>query len=814
MRRNLSDVSGQLLSAGLLVDSKIGLQIDTLKPIRCKVINEAGQKRGWYHLHSMSIAGGDELIVGSYGIWRGDDPGTMKVALTKEDLPRITPEQAQAIKARAVATRKEAEAELLRRQNLAATRAAGWWRECVDHGTNEYLNRKGLPAGNLYGARLSPSQNLVIPVQDVTGKTWGLQVIYHDAKVRQRKGRDKDFCPPGMAKTGHMYIIGSLWPGCVALLCEGFATGATLHQATGLPVIVSFDAGNLMPVAVAVAKRYRGIRILVCADDDYLQICRECKAWTTIHEPECTACGQPHGKRNAGQESAQATALAIGGAVAIPVFPGLRLKTHKGPTDWNDLHTHPDGGISSVARQIEASLSAAGWRGMTAVTRPGMDEQGGGDGKRQPMRGLYSLDEACERWTLLYGADGAFFDSVEHMIIRKADVMALIPDHASRDWKLRPDRQVARFSEVGFDPTEKDPRVVCNLWGGWPTTPKAGDCEPLLELLRYLCSLESNAGSAYEWALKWLAYPIQHQGAKMKSTLVFHGMQGAGKNLFFDAIASLYGEYGGTVDQLAVESQFNDWASRKLFLVFDEVVARNELYFLKNRIKSLITGDVIRINPKNLSAWDERNHCNGVWLSNELHPCAVELFDRRHFIIWTPPALSASIYTEIAACLANGGREALHDYLLHLPLGDFDEHSKPPMTDAKLRVQELSAGSIEMFFRDWIAGDLPYPVCPCAGGQLYRAYSRYAAQVGERVLAQKKLSGYLATQIGWEQGMKDVFETAHYQGGKTRKRMVLPPEELLHVGNADYRKRPDQLESQWTTDGYYAFQTALGGDDK
>ena len=49
----------------------------------------------------------------------------------------------------------------------------------------------------------------MIPVQDGKGKTWGLQVVYHDPAIKKRKGRDKDFCPAGLAKKGHFFLIGS-----------------------------------------------------------------------------------------------------------------------------------------------------------------------------------------------------------------------------------------------------------------------------------------------------------------------------------------------------------------------------------------------------------------------------------------------------------------------------------------------------------------------------------------------------------------------------------------------------------------------------
>lgn len=46
--------------------------------------------------------------------------------------------------------------------------------------------------------------------------------------------------------------------------------------------------------------------------------------------------------------------------------------------------------------------------------------------------------------------------------------------------------------QVGFDPTERDPAIVCNLWTGWPSTPRAGGCDRLIELLLYLCSDEDD----------------------------------------------------------------------------------------------------------------------------------------------------------------------------------------------------------------------------------------------------------------------------------------------------------------------------------
>ena len=202
-----------------------------------------------------------------------------------------------------------------------------------------------------------------------------------------------------------------------------------------------------------------------------------------------------------------------------------------------------------------------------------------------------------QRFALVYEMPETVFDAQEHKLVPLSSMRNLCINRGlHRQWMESRDKRVARTAEVGFDPTGAEAQIRCNLWGGWPTVPRAGGCETLLELLHYLCSSEKNADEVYQWVLKWLAYPVQHPGAKMRTALVLHGPQGTGKNMFFEAVMAIYGEYGRIVDQSAVEDKFNDWASRKLFLIADEVVARLELYHTKNKLKGLVTGTSIRIN--------------------------------------------------------------------------------------------------------------------------------------------------------------------------------------------------------------------------
>ena len=343
---------------------------------------------------------------------------------------------------------------------------------------------------------------------------------------------------------------------------------------------------------------------------------------------------------------------------------------------------------------------------------------------------------------------------------------------------------MVRDHEIGFDPTERDPSVKCNMWGGWPTQPKEGQCTVLLDLLGYLCGKEPEAAKVYEWILKWLAYPIQHPGAKMKTAVIMHGPQGTGKNLFFESVLRIYGEYGAIVDQDAIEDKHNDYQSRKLMLVADEVVARQEMYHAKNKLKNLVTSDWIRINPKHLASYRERNHVQIVFLSNEVQPMALERDDRRYAVIWTPPKYDAAVYNAVLAEIEAGGIEALHDHLLKLDLGDFGPATLPPMTAAKGDLIELGLDSSERFYNDWIAGYLPLARCTCRTEDLYAGYRHWCTLQGVGKPAQAStFIGTLSKRPGVHKARQQHYK--NYSKTVTTQSMCITPPDAPRVSGLE-----------------------------
>jgi hypothetical protein len=346
---------------------------------------------------------------------------------------------------------------------------------------------------------------------------------------------------------------------------------------------------------------------------------------------------------------------------------------------------------------------------------------------------ITSAYELLARYSLIYGHGGTVFDHKERIMLKHSDMVdACINRDFAKKWQSSAARKIVHIDNVGFDPGEKEATITCNLWGGWPTVPIPGVCEKLLILLRYMCNHEGDNGQLlFDWIIRWLAYPIQYPGAKMKTAVVVHGPQGTGKSLIFESILVIYGKYGRIIGQDAIEDKFNDWASKKLFLIADEVVARSDLYHVKNKLKSFITGDWIRINPKNLNAYDERNHVNMIFLSNERMPVVLEEDDRRHAVIWTPEKLSADFYQAVAKERSNGGDEAFHDYLLHVDLEDFNEHTPPPMTAAKKDLIDLSKDTISRFYEEWESGHIDgFKVMPVLSEDFYELYRAWCVKQG------------------------------------------------------------------------------------
>ncbi len=142
---------------------------------------------------------------------------------------------------------------------------------------------------------------LIIPMFDENGLQ-SLQFI-------SRAG-DKKFLYGGKMQ-GCFYVLGDDGkPADKILIAEGFATAATIHEVTGFPVVVAYNAGNLQPVARLMRSAHPHAEIVLCADDD--------------HKTD----GNP------GITKATLAAEEVGGHILVPEFGSNRPDK---ATDFNDM---------------------------------------------------------------------------------------------------------------------------------------------------------------------------------------------------------------------------------------------------------------------------------------------------------------------------------------------------------------------------------------------------------------------------------------------------------------------------------------------
>lgn len=809
---NFDDVTGQLESIGLILDKPLRFD-STIQ--RWRVDGEDHERRGWSRLREWTSKAGNTYIVGDFGVWHGNDDGRMRVEMPakSDNRPDLTKEDIAAMRA----AHKEAQRRIAEVRKNEAKTAARWagvvWAAAGQCTSHDYLTRKGIkPHGlrvigelkdltipgldesNSYRLRQATGA-LVVPMHDEHGNVCGLQFIYPPDHPRRIKiERDKEFWPSGMAMGGTFGTIGHIRREGVLLVAEGYATAASLHEATGQAVAYAFSANNLVKAGKQLRKQYPRIKLLFCADDDYL----------TEGNPGVTA-------------AVQATAEIEGSAWIKPDFTsesGIDLRNGKRLTDYNDLLTLTGLPIT-LANQINAKLDALKWRDAAAIVAREAHTAGSGEGRPAAVS-VMTLDECVGRFIPIDDGGGKIlFDTWRKGIVHRDQMNALLPPGAKGDDIKRHPLWVSRGSyyvdQIGFDPSGKDDHVKLNTWKGWPLKPKEGSCEQQIALIHYLCSDEQGvATEVFNYLLDWMAYPLQNPGAKMTTAVIMHGPQGTGKSIIFKGLARIYGmgnpfrDYSVILDQKALQDNFNaDWEN-KLFVLAEEVVNSSEKWQLKNELKELVTGNRIRIRKVFTDAYYQKNQLQMAFLSNEGQPLPLENGDRRHLVIWTPGPLDEEYYAGVRSEQDNGGIEAFYHFLMQRDLSGFSPYRKPPMTKAKEELINVSLPSDERFIKEWQAGDTSFPFIPASGPQVYTAYSKWCRINGvNRPRESNMFISRIAKLPGWSNDRHHRYDNTHYQGKTMARPTVIPPGVEPPAG---------KTKSQWLTDCFFAFKQALDAD--
>ncbi|WP_391488874.1 LPD7 domain-containing protein [Leclercia tamurae] len=234
------------------------------------------------------------------------------------------------LRAQAQQTREDNARALAQQYDRQADYATRYVSRLEQATTSAYLTRKGVEAAP--GVRINDKQELVIPFSNAQGQIRSYQRIPLTGGKDARILKDSE-------KTGNWFTLGTPQNGQPVLFAEGYATAASLHESTGLPVLMTIDAGNMIAAGQNARAVWPDSPFIFCADNDH-----------HLRNPQT---GEPENK---GVLSAEKAAELTGGKVITPDFTAEEKAAAL--TDFNDLDASR--GRDAFREHISASLRSAG----------------------------------------------------------------------------------------------------------------------------------------------------------------------------------------------------------------------------------------------------------------------------------------------------------------------------------------------------------------------------------------------------------------------------------------------------------------------
>lgn len=292
-------------------EQKLVAAINSEKPLRWWTSGSKSGRNGWCFIHDVS-----GILSANFGCWSSGvkDYWSSK---TRYDLSEI--DWKSHIKLLEQYFKKLQEDAEFKAAEAAFKAQDRWENARPANNSHPYLLTKNVQP---HGIRVE-GENLLIPCYRFDDGT--VSPTISTLQTISPSG-EKLFMAGGTKKGSFYEITSKESPKDLLILCEGFATGASLFEATGICTIVCFDAGNLLTVAKTIRAKYPNFKLIIAADDDWK------------NDP------------NTGLVKARQAALEVGGYLTVPAFPINRCDRD---TDFNDLARLS--GVDVVRQQIESA---------------------------------------------------------------------------------------------------------------------------------------------------------------------------------------------------------------------------------------------------------------------------------------------------------------------------------------------------------------------------------------------------------------------------------------------------------------------------
>jgi len=239
---------------------------------------------------------------------------------------------------------------------------------------------------------------------------------------------------------------------------------------------------------------------------------------------------------------------------------------------------------------------------------------------------------------------------------------------------------------------------VLNLWRAGGVEAKEGD--PTIWLDHFKLLIPDDANRA--WFTQYLAHAIQKPSVKIKSAVMIQSEPGIGKGAVATLMKRLFGEdnvrerFGGIVNE-----RWQASCGNVQVLVLDELDIA-EKAGSNQRIKRWISEDKVEVERKNVDEFVVRTPRALFIYTNLDRPLVIDRRDRRLFIVKVDAQRRSSEYYDQlwTEGLSDSVVAAVKHFLLNVDLSGFKANAEPPMTDAKIELEDLSKDTLTAAIAD------------------------------------------------------------------------------------------------------------------
>ena len=227
-----------------------------------------------------------------------------------------------------------------------------------------------------------------------------------------------------------------------------------------------------------------------------------------------------------------------------------------------------------------------------------------------------------------------------------------------------------------------------NVWPGMAVQPLKGDASLFTRLIDHLFT--GADPKAKRWFYQWLAWPLQHPGAKLFTCIAMHGLfHGTGKSLVAFTLGHIYGKNFVGINEKDMDSSFTGSLVNKQFVLIDDVTGSDKRD-KADRVKTMITQKEVKINIKYVPEYWIPDCINYFFTSNQPDAFFIEDKDRRYFVheVKVGP-LADSFYKEYDTLLGDPKfLAAVYHFLLNIDTTDFNPNAAAFMTQDKRNMIE------------------------------------------------------------------------------------------------------------------------------